>query len=181
MKQRKIITAITAFFLFFFQTCNFFEERELVEVSVSQEGDWTLSYIDETGGFVKKETGAFEKNVCSLSKNSATPLVAYKKSDGVEKEMTLGCIYPYSLTLTKEDAFAAEILLCLYRASKNPVEEKRRYLSFFNWERFMEEYRKIEDPSLLDRELILESIAEGSFKKSKLKKAFLQWQHSGEE
>ena len=67
------------------------------------------------------------------------------------------------------------------KEEENPVEEKRRYLSFFNWQRFMEECRRIEDPSLLDRELILESIAEGSFKKSKLKKAFLQWQHSGEE
>lgn len=81
-------------------------------------------------------------------------------------ENLYGTIYPFSKKLTKQDAFASDILQTLYASSKKSGSSMQieNYLARFNWERFLEKSRQIENPWNLDRQKILNDIASGTFK-----------------
>lgn len=100
-----------------------------------------------------------------ISKNIPFPCL-YTDSEGI----VYGAIYPYTLELTKEDGFAASVLYSLYAGTKNGSREQAgKYLATFNWSRFMEECRKLEDPWKLNKSRIMKDIASGSFSKNDLK------------
>ncbi len=108
----------------------------------------------------------FNKNFeYEVYKNLPYPCI-YTSSNGI----TYGAIYPYSMELKKEDGFSASVLYSLYAGTENGNSlQVGKYLANFNWQRFIEECRKIENPWMLDKSRIMKKIAAGTFSKNDLK------------
>lgn len=101
-----------------------------------------------------------------LDKNEATAVLVLTENS----PHPLGAIYPYEETMSRESAFAAEILLTLTVNSAASSQQTQHYLSRFNWKRFLEETKVFgDDVWLLNKEHIMQKIACGTFKKTDLK------------
>ncbi|MGN0729843.1 hypothetical protein [Treponema sp.] len=150
--------------LFLFFSCDFFSYTEDEKFTLPYSGEWKVrtSRSSECAEFTVNGNSF----TAEVNKNEATALVAYSCS---EKKIC-GTIYPYSMELTFQDGFAAEILLSLSASSADSDSSKNEYLSKFNWSRFMEECRVFEENTWkLDKERIMTKISSGNFKKTDLK------------
>ncbi len=95
-----------------------------------------------------------------LNKNYLTPILLYSSSYDTEPS---GCIYPYNTTLDTYGGFAAWILYRLQYATNENVQKTHTYLSYFNWQRFIDYIKKYDNPWVLHQDLILENIADRTF------------------
>lgn len=101
-----------------------------------------------------------------LDKNEASAVLTFVE----ENELPYGAIYPYEKEMSRESAFAAEILHTLTVNSSASDKQTKSYLSRFNWKRFLEETKLLgDDVWLLNKEHIMQKIACGTFKKTDLK------------
>ena len=172
-------------------SCSFFSDKECIAFTMPEGAvlywigtDGLLCGAEKDGAFFGEDTAAVKKSASAVQsgggksggsyklsievyKNCATPFVLYSDS-AVKGRCTQGMIYPYSESLTEQDAFASDILLTMYLGAGGASEDVRHYLTGFNWKKFMELCSQYEDPWLLDRQLIMESIADGSFSKKSM-------------
>ena len=101
----------------------------------------------------------------TFSKGLVTPVLLFY--DGfVHPE---GFIYPYEAEFTEAGGFAAHILYRLIHESDGDKNAVRLYCAHFNWQKFLQNVRKLDDPWQCDQTLILQSIADGTFKANMLK------------
>ncbi len=173
MKQMIIFfTALTLLLT----SCAFCTEEELSVSLPSVEGAkealvlWTDGANCEHEKHIDLCAGGGQVLSVTVSKNACTPVLVYYYASLAEKlSSPYGLIYPHTTELSQRDGFAAEILRSLYAGSRasEPVAVQD-YLARFNWMRFMELCRTYEDPWILNREMILEGIASGTFKKSSM-------------
>lgn len=146
------------------------------------------SFCDTEEVSFEVEDSSFSKTlklVLKVEKSRVTPVLVFLENDSYSEtpvviteenavfyktripcENLYGTIYPFSNRLTKQDAFASDILQTLYFCSKESGSSSQldNYLARFNWERFLEKIREKENPWNLDRQKILSSIASGTFK-----------------
>ncbi len=101
----------------------------------------------------------------TVSKGLVTPVLLFR-DDYVHP---IGFIYPYEAEFTEAGGFAAHILYRLIHESDGDKNAVRLYCAHFNWQKFLQNVRKLDDPWQCDQTLILQSIADGTFKANILK------------
>jgi hypothetical protein len=101
----------------------------------------------------------------TVSKGLVTPVLLFR-DDYVHPT---GFIYPYEAEFTESGGFAAHILYRLIHESDGDKNAVRLYCAHFNWQKFLQNVRKLDDPWQCDQTLILQSIADGTFKANILK------------
>lgn len=101
----------------------------------------------------------------TVSKGLVTPVLLFY-DDYAHPE---GFIYPYEAEFTEAGGFAAHILYRLIHESDGDKNAVRLYCSHFNWKKFLQSVRKLDDPWQCNQTLILQSIADGTFKANTLK------------
>lgn len=145
-----------------------FEETQVVQftalVSTQTVSPTYLVYIDENFSKQKIILSDSLKNEnrieIRLRKNQLTPILVYS---GDEDAQPYGCMYPLSTTISEKDGFSAWILYKLLVSSRESPKQVYNFISRFNWTRFDSYIQKRENPWLLNQELILENIADGTF------------------
>lgn len=124
-----------------------------------------FSATEEVCFYYADENCSWMSDKILVAKNLPYPYI-YEIEDG----RFAGAIYPYSLKLVEEDYFAASVLDLLYKGSNNGTQKEiGEFLSHFNWNKFMEECRNIDDTTKLNKSKIANAIATDSFSKSLLK------------
>ena len=101
----------------------------------------------------------------AVSKGLVTPVLLFR-DDYVQP---LGFIYPFEAEFTEAGGFAAHILYRLIHESDGDKNAVRLYCAHFNWQKFLQNVKKLDDPWHCDQTLILQSIADGTFKAHMLK------------
>ena len=149
-----------------FASCAFFETQQEQEFSLPYSSVWSV--VTTTGsGQQFTVTGA--SFTADMAKNEATALLATDSSGGASS-YTCGTIYPYGHALNYVDGFAASVLYSMLASTTDDLDAAKEYLSSFNWVRFMEACREYgEDVWLLDKEYIMQKIAQGSFRVTYIK------------
>lgn len=97
-----------------------------------------------------------------IRKGSITPIMLYRK--GLTEPD--GCIWPVASSMDESGGFSARMLWRLFNetdSSAGEPEAVRAFLERFNWNRFCKEVSAIENPWNLDQQMILRSIADGTF------------------
>ncbi len=121
-----------------------------------------IIYLDEKAEKKVLPLSDIHKDTITLNikKNRLTPVLLFSSSVDAEP---LGCIYPFSTTLSIHGGFTSWILYRLLIASNNQIDLTHNYLSHFNWERFMQTIQEYENPWILNQDLIIENIADKTF------------------
>jgi len=169
---------LTFFYVFIaicFTGCNFSSD-EIVVITIedcfqdSRINDCYFMSCDEQLNPKIERIDNFVDYSIKIDKRYLCPFLVYELNQGKIVSPPYGCIYPYSSVMTKKDSFASYILYNLCIGSTDMDKEAvKRYLLSFNWELFMEYIDEVEDPWLLDEELIISKIAQGTFRKSDIK------------
>lgn len=171
--EKQIISSLRKVQIFFvlsllplFSSCIFSMEERASFRLPDLNGDCSFTYVNLKGEQVWKNISAEDRNgiiLLDVNKNIPFPLLVYS-GDNLE---VYGAIYPFTDKVTREDAFAASILLGLYsgawRNREQSFAQVQDYLSYFNWSAFMKDCHDIEDIWSLDRQNIMENIAAGTF------------------
>jgi hypothetical protein len=143
---------------------------------------WVIEYSSEQGTEKIRAGRNTASITLSLPENIPAAVQAWPVTRHNGKDVLFfhpaGTVYPYSLTLSWEDGFAADILSSLYKVTANR-HEAGSFCSCFNWERLMSALRVrvtaytettgYYDPWLLNKDGILSAIAGRSFSVYKLK------------
>lgn len=175
----KIAAFLFSFLLFnlsWFSACNIISAEE--ELTFVLPGDfngtavdsWKIRWIDSDGNPQSRVYMPGKSVSITAAKNSVTPVLASPvyRNKGTAAEC-YGLLYPFTDWLSYKTGFVAGIFYSLWIQSTDGMQQKQRWINFFNWRRFLEECSRFENPWLLDRERILKAIAAGSFKKSDLR------------
>ena len=133
----------------------------------------TLMWIDANGSVRREPISALVEEFperqtsisITVSKGLVTPVLLF--CDGLVHPE--GFIYPYEAEFTEAGGFAAHILYRLIHESDGDKNAVRLYCAHFNWQKFLQSVRKLDDPWQCDQTLILQSIADGTFKANTLK------------
>lgn len=148
--------------------CPVFGSLEKINVEVPE--NCRLLYVDSSGAVVEMNLESGMEKLCLVErKNAVVPVLAFCEGEAFPR----GTILPFEKRLSAEDGFAASILMGLYAGSDCSGEQTfvqvQEFISHFNWKRFIEECRLLEDPWSLDRELIMQNIATQTFSKRDLR------------
>lgn len=165
MRILKIICRIFFFLPAMLISCSHFLKTEYVCFYLPEKTTGRLIYSRQC---VQQQTDFKEQNkiFLDMEKNEATAILVFTE----ENVHPYGAIYPYEENLSKESAFAAEILHTLTVNSTASDKKTKDYLSKFNWKRFLKETKAFgDDVWKLNKELIMQKIASGTFKKTDLK------------
>lgn len=142
-------------FVFLVTSCeSYFTES--IPVTVQSNSTSYLMYLDENN--ITKNV--IENTSIQLKKNKITPILLFNSELDTKP---LGCIYPFSTTYDIHSGFAAWILYKLLVCSNENYHDVYEYVSHFNWERFIEEIKKYEDPWMLNQDILFENICDRTF------------------
>ena len=158
MKKLFILFFVT-FLNLMFVTCSAFSTTEELSISlkeISFKESIECVYIS-TDGKIVNEFYEGEETVITVFKNTPTPVLF--------RDEKYGIIYPYTLELDKASAFCADVFLTMYKASNSQKESSLLYLQQFNWAKLIECVSEYDDPWLLNKQKIMEAIADGTFTK----------------
>lgn len=185
MKHFKFILIFFANICLLF-SCSFFSDTEIVNFELPNiQNDLEILYFDSSGNLQKKiftcgelKTQASETRFIQIevNKNSCTGIFAFCPSelssvsnDICDNSKNFGCIYPYSTKLCTEDSFASKTLFLLSAGSSHNFQQTQNFLNHFNWQRFLKDCREQENIWSCNMEIIMQKIANGTYKKSDLK------------
>lgn len=123
---------------------------------------YSLLWIDENNS-VRNEHFSSESQETPVSlvvKHSfITPVLLF--CDGAPHPK--GLVYPFESEPTEEGGFMAHILYRLINEYTGDKNEIRLFCSHFNWPKFINSVKRLDDPWQCDQDSILNSITEGSF------------------
>ena len=146
--------------------CAFFEDEEEQEFTLPYASTWS---VVTTTGSGQQFTVTGDSFTADMAKNEATAILAFDTMDE-GADYPCGTIYPYAHSLNWVDGFAASVLYSKLASTTDDLDAAKAYLSSFNWVRFMEACREWgDDVWLLDKEYIMQKIAQGSFRVTYLK------------
>ena len=146
--------------------CAFFEEEEQQTFTLPYASSWSVVTTTGSGQTFTVTGDSFSTRVV---KNEATAVLAFDLTGG-EADNPCGTIYPYAHSLNYVDGFAASVLYSLLASTTDDADAAKSYLSAFNWVRFMEACREWgDDVWSLDKEYIMQKIAQGSFRVTYIK------------
>ena len=174
----KTLIKSALFFCFVFSAfcgCSLLCEKEAVSFVLPEAyneqnvSSWKVVICDSSGISYSAVHASGKKAVLEFRKNSLSSVLAFPVTDDGSIKNPYGTIYPFEVPLDYKNGFASGVLHSLFLSSENAPDEKERFLSRFNWQRFMKECALFEDPWLLDKEQIMKAIADGTFRKNVLK------------
>lgn len=165
MRILKIICRIFYFSGALFISCEHFVKTESICFSLPEKADGRVIYSRKCKQ-KQLQLKTQDSFYLELDKNDACAVLAFTS----DTAHPYGAIYPFEETLSKESAFAAEILHTLTVNSSASNQQTKLHLSRFNWKRFLEETRALdENVWRLNKKVIMQKIACGTFKKTDLK------------
>ena len=163
--------------------CTFFSETENVCITLPDDSrTYCVKWIceDNSGnGVCRVLDNCCGSVILELPKNYAVPVLVFSGAseaimagDNIatvsEYRNQYGMIYPYTVGVSEKDAFASSVLFTMYAASSSGLKETEEYLSSFNWGKFIELCDEYENPWKLNKQKIMEAIADGSFSKKSM-------------
>lgn len=174
MKHFKFILIFFANICLLF-SCSFFSNTEIINFELPDiQCDLKILYFDISGNLQKKFLTCRNLKNCKniqieVNKNSCTGIFAFSPDDISDNSKNFGCIYPYSTKLCIEDSFASKTLFLLSAGSSHNFQQTQNFLNHFNWQRFLKDCREKENIWSCNMEIIMQKIANGTYKKSDLK------------
>lgn len=156
-------------------SCSFFSNTEIINFELPHiQCDLEILYFDISGNLQKKFLTYGNLKNCKniqieVNKNSCSAIFAFSPNDISDNSKNFGCIYPYSAKLCTEDSFASKTLFLLSAGSSHNFHQTQNFLNHFNWQRFLKDCREKENIWSCNMEIIMQKIANGTYKKSDLK------------
>ncbi|MBO4403882.1 MAG: hypothetical protein J5780_00945 [Treponema sp.] len=173
----KALNFLMLFFYFSFASvlcsCGFLCEKEEVSFFLPDTYNeqsvtfWKVTVCDSNGICYSKICEAGKNAALEFNRNALSSVLAFPSD--VSGANPYGTVYPFDFPVDYKNGFASLVLYSLFLSSENTPAEKEWFLSRFNWQRFIKECAQLDDPWLLDKEQIMNAIAEGKFRKNLLK------------
>lgn len=158
------------FFVLIFSSCDFFSDTEVINLDFPSDlnGRECEIFFNDLDNSIRRENIFLtENNQISLvlKKNHPSSVLLVSK----ENFSSFGYIYPFTDSFRDKDSFVGEVLLTLNYLSSKDKSVLENIIFYFNWNKFISLCREFENPDLLDKDSVVDSILSKTFRKSLLK------------